>query len=526
MASHGRTFAAAVVILCILTECTASGRLGALQIKAAQSGTDEPARDPKPTFKGYLPVASDGSELYYAYWEAGACVVHNDTPIILWLQGGPGCASSFGAFYELGPYSVTWPNLTLVPNPGSWNRISGLLILDQPLGTGLSPAPGNASIPTDEMGMAGHLYNALQGFFTRHARLAARPLFITGESYAGKYVPSIAHYILQLQQQAAAAATGSDQAASSSRQQAARMAISLPGDAAAQVQSATRPGRPLRHTRPIPLGVPPPVFRLAGVAVGNGLTDPRTQTLTLADSAYFSGLLPPAQRQVIADRAAQVVTLIDSEAWMQAHEEREALRKLLTNVSGLGTMFDTRRSGEYDPHKSVDAFLNLPEVRAALGAKQELNYSSCSEVVGDIMAADTMRSVKHLLPDVLDHLPVLLYQGQFDILDGVASSTAWIDTLDWHLQGDLARDPGALWHHNDTPAGWWRSAGNLLHAVVYHAGHMVPHDQPEAAQALIETWIGNVLGPERSQGAAGCSTGATASSASDEAAAASPFALP
>jgi vitellogenic carboxypeptidase-like protein len=34
--------------------------------------------------------------------------------------------------------------------------------------------------------MATHLYTALQGFFRKHWKLAGRPLFITGESYAGE----------------------------------------------------------------------------------------------------------------------------------------------------------------------------------------------------------------------------------------------------------------------------------------------------------------------------------------------------
>ena len=50
---------------------------------------------------------------------------------------------------------------------------------------------GSGRIPTDEMELAAHLYIGIQAFFARHAGLQRRPLFITGESYAGKYVPSI-----------------------------------------------------------------------------------------------------------------------------------------------------------------------------------------------------------------------------------------------------------------------------------------------------------------------------------------------
>lgn len=39
--------------------------------------------------------------------------------------------------------------------------------------------------------MASDLYVALQHFFGEHKELRKRPFVITGESYAGKYVPSI-----------------------------------------------------------------------------------------------------------------------------------------------------------------------------------------------------------------------------------------------------------------------------------------------------------------------------------------------
>lgn len=97
---------------------------------------------PAPLYSGYLPLENkQGSSLYYAYWEAGnttaptrsAKPIDTNLPILLWLQGGPGCASSFGAFYELGPY-VTDDNGKLKPNPFAWNKNFGLLIIDQPIG--------------------------------------------------------------------------------------------------------------------------------------------------------------------------------------------------------------------------------------------------------------------------------------------------------------------------------------------------------------------------------------------------------
>lgn len=41
------------------------------------------------------------------------------------------------------------------------------------------------------MQIATDLYAGLQNFFSLYSDLQARPLFITGESYAGKYVTAI-----------------------------------------------------------------------------------------------------------------------------------------------------------------------------------------------------------------------------------------------------------------------------------------------------------------------------------------------
>jgi vitellogenic carboxypeptidase-like protein len=38
-------------------------------------------------------------------------------------------------------------------------------------------------------------------------------------------------------------------------------------------------------------------------------------------------------------------------------------------------------------------------------------FEACSAEVADAMGPDVMKSVKHLIPDILAHIPMLLYQG-------------------------------------------------------------------------------------------------------------------
>lgn len=97
--------------------------------------------------------SKQGSALYYAYWEAAAAEggVTDSTPILLWLQGGPGCASTFGALYELGP-TLVGTDGQLQQNEYPWNMNAGLLIVDQPVGTGYSKAGSEEDIPSDMLG--------------------------------------------------------------------------------------------------------------------------------------------------------------------------------------------------------------------------------------------------------------------------------------------------------------------------------------------------------------------------------------
>lgn len=128
----------------------------------------------------------------------------------------------------------------------------------------------------------------------------------------------------------------------------------------------------------------------------------------------------------------------------------------MTQFSGAATLLDVRRDEDYDAGQAVQRYLQLPEVKVdthyfgishsfscqglectwcyifaicifaicmfaigwsappvqdALGVPQEVEFVSCSNKVGEAMGPDVMRSVLHLLPDVVEAMPLLLYQG-------------------------------------------------------------------------------------------------------------------
>ena len=116
-------------------------------------------------------------------------------PLILWLQGGPGSSSQFGAFTENGPIKITKDKIKEIGY--SWNIIGHTVFIDQPLGVGFSYLTDQTKKPVSSARDASeHLLNFLYNFYTQWPALKKSPLYITGESFAGHYIPVFAQRIV------------------------------------------------------------------------------------------------------------------------------------------------------------------------------------------------------------------------------------------------------------------------------------------------------------------------------------------
>ncbi|KAG2708328.1 hypothetical protein I3760_05G186700 [Carya illinoinensis] len=396
-----------------------------------------------PTKSGYLPVSpATSSAIFYAFYEVQEPFSSlSQTPLVIWLQGGPGCSSMIGNFLELGPWRVNFLKarddpLVIEPNLGSWNRKFGLLFLDNPIGTGFSIASTPEEIPRGQYTVAKHLFAAITSFLQLDPQFKFRPIYITGESYAGKYVPAIGYYILKKNAQ-------------------------LP--VSKQVN-------------------------LAGVAIGNGLTDPLTQVATHAVNAYFSGLIDEKQKGELEKAQLEAVRLTKSRNWTAATNARSGVLRLLQNMTGLATLYDFTRKVPYQT-ELVTQFLQNEEVKRALRANQSVFFEECSDVVGDALHEDVMKSVKYMVEFLVKKSKVLLYQGHFDLRDGVVSTEAWMKTISWDGLEEFLMTDRKVWKVSGALAGYVRNRGSLSHVVVLGAGHLVPTDQPLSSQAMIEDWV-------------------------------------
>jgi hypothetical protein len=183
-------------------------------------------RNPDRTIGSRFRYTTSPAKLWYAYYPAapGAEAIHSDptkTPLFVFLNGGPGAATSANLFANsTAPYTI---NRDLVepggpgyaPNPWSWTALGHLLYIDPAL-TGFSynigPATVNHPNPfvsgpvraTEFFGRgnfnpfidAAQLLRVVLGFIESHDALSSSPVVFVGESYGGTRVATMMNMLL------------------------------------------------------------------------------------------------------------------------------------------------------------------------------------------------------------------------------------------------------------------------------------------------------------------------------------------
>ncbi|KAL9644200.1 hypothetical protein ABK040_005661 [Willaertia magna] len=368
-----------------------------------------------------------GGMMYYAFFEAKDG--NKQAPIILWLQGGPGCSSMTGLLIEGGPFRINKQTLQLEDNPYTWNQHYHMLFIDNPLGSGFSHFLNGTGYVTDEELMADELYNCLLQFFAQYSQYATNPFFVFGESYAGKYVPSISYKI-------------------------ANEGFKI---------------------------------NLQGFGVGDGLTHSEVQMAAYDEYAYSTGLIDEAQRKVIQNLQNQVVTLIQQKRFYEATSTWDKINSALAQYSGNVNVYDIRLYGDYDFDYFL-TFLNLPKTKELMHTTG-VTYDDCNSDAYSALYADMSKSVKYKVESLLNRgVRGILYNGQVDLIINMVQ-TKWIEEMNWRYSTSFFNAERKPWKVNNQIVGYAKQYANLYKIAINGAGHLSPMDQPEALLDMVTRFI-------------------------------------
>jgi hypothetical protein len=153
-------------------------------------GFGEPMTD---TYSGYLDIGG-GKHLHYMFFASQNNPATD--PVVAWYNGGPGCSSLEGGFQESGPYWTTTGGKTLQRNEYSWNLFSNNLFIEAPAGVGFSYCDTPSGCKHNDSSTAADNFVSLKSFFIKFPEYQKNDFWISGESYAGIYIPTLAYDIV------------------------------------------------------------------------------------------------------------------------------------------------------------------------------------------------------------------------------------------------------------------------------------------------------------------------------------------
>lgn len=410
------------------------------------------------SFAGRIPIPrSDESSVESFFWYFPPRNVKKDAPLVLWLQGGPGSTSMIGLFAENGPFSIM--NGTLRGRKdGSWNEHYHLVFLDNPVGTGFSIVsnPGKSlncssfervlddepiyceGFPMNQLAVTQDLHKFLVLFYTQFPDLVSSPLYIAGESYAGKYIPSLASYLLQ------------------------------------------------RASDTIPL---------TGLILGDGLVDPGTQIQTHANHFLQLNLVNARQANRIQQWSRKAVEALEKNDFISANKARGSLFDDFAMYSGNINFYDVRKLNVPNSWTHIEEFLNRPGIQKALHLPPGTRFSARNERVSHAMRFDIMKSTSTYFLHLLNSqkIKILIYAAQFDVRDGIPSQTAWLSRLhnwsDHSLFFSSKTKRQVILSREGLTVGYKTVVPSLVFGEILGAGHLAPMDQPRVMLDLVQDFI-------------------------------------
>jgi carboxypeptidase D len=434
-------------------------------------------------YAGHIPASpDDDKKLFYWLFEPDTTNDPNlqdkDIPLLIWLNGGPGCSSMDGLFLEQGPLRLIPPasdgsnsdDWTIQTNEHSWHKAPAyMLYVDQPVGTGLSFTKTKKYCKNDQE-VNIDFYFFLQNFLQVHAdkfvtidlnghKRINRSLFFSGESHAGHYIPSMMDFILQ------------------------------------------------RNSDTNPKTAPGIYIKLGGCAIGNGWTDPVYQ-YSAADIGYGVGAIDFAQKQALDNLEVECQNklrknnYVVSVCWSLLDKVISQTGTSTTKMSVYDNRIREAKNQDriFPPgHKDVERFLggwtgdnypksmkiNYLDVLNALHASESVDagqrFLECTDPPYQALSHQDGKGVVNEVVNILNHpdkIRVLFFNGMNDMICNHVGNERFLDNLPWKSAQEWVTAQRYSWTANganpeDGPSGYAKEYDNLTFLKILNSGHMV-----------------------------------------------------
>lgn len=439
-------------------------------------------------FSGYLRADSEKRpRKFFHYWFVESQSNPAKDPVVLWLNGGPGCSSLGGLFTELGPFTVNSDGKTLQLNDYSWNKVANVLFLESPAGVGFSYSNSLLNYHTDDT-TARENYLALKSFMEKFPQYKNSSLYLSGESYAGVYLPTLGVLVdadEDLNLKGIAIGNGYLDVAKL------RDSLifftyyhGLVGKSTWEKVSkyCCEGNAPTRES--CAFGGPDSSFRcdfaiseVSSVLSRSGLNPYNLYGKCLSASSTNSSTrsLKPSNKEIVDRHMMSLVfdaTLMNE---MPFHIFNAAERTL----GHEPPCFDDRTLIEY---------LNSKEVRKAIHIPNKVqSWDTCSMILYVVKYPKLDGGLAPQMKSLISskrNLAMLVYNGDVDTVCNFLGDEWFVDDLGRDVVKDYS-----IWKVNNQVAGFVKHYDGITFATIRGSGHMVPGDRPQEALAMIKAFL-------------------------------------
>ena len=424
-------------------------------------------------YSGYIDATPE-HHLHYMFIESQDTPAED--PVVIWYNGGPGCSSVLGMAQEHGPFVMDDGADEFRENEWSWNKHANMLYIEAPAGVGFSYTDYEKPKYNDDSSAVDN-YFALLDWYEKFPEYKDNELFISGESYAGIYVPYLAHEIVtrenDLNLQGVIVGNGVTN-------------WTLDTNNAFQAMGFWHNVVYLDHEEKLE--------KYNCLPQGEGIKDPDGP----ADSLQCTKLLIDFQRKV------SKLNMYD--IYRECYYPPENERLGLTTINGEEK---TYRRGftamEYTPWLFGDLteeelgveppcvyaagptdYFNREDVREALHIKTDQVWEICTNRIK--YSRGITKGSMWTYPILRDAgLRILHYTGNTDGAVPAEGTRAWINYLDWEITS-----PYQPYFVRDRQVGGFvEERGLLTYATVQGVGHMAPQWSPEASFHFYQSFLDN-----------------------------------
>ncbi|XP_051150120.1 serine carboxypeptidase 24-like [Andrographis paniculata] len=413
-------------------------------------------------FSGYVTVNEQHGRALF-YWLTEAPKNAHTKPLVLWLNGGPGCSSiAYGASEEIGAFRINTTASSLYYNEYSWNSLANILFLESPAGVGYSYTNTTSDLKdSGDTRTAEDALIFLIRWMSRFPQYKYRDFYLSGESYAGHYVPQLALKIQEYNK---------------------------------------------KHSQTF--------LNLKGFIVGNAVMDTYYDGLgtvtywwshsMISDKTYKTLLkhckFVPQESSIKCDKIMNYAMnhefgKIDQYSIYTpvCNKSNKTLRVSTT----LKSILIGRRSFGYDPctESYAEKYYNRPDVQKALHANLTgipYKWTACS----DVLLRHWKDSDASMLPTykklITAGLRIWIFSGD---TDSVVPVTATRFSLS-HLKLKI-KTPWYPWYTGGQVGGWSEVYEGVTFATVRGAGHEVPLIQPRRGFVLFKSFLSGKYLPNK-----------------------------